>query len=133
MVVPHVGRKVAKRPESSLCIPMLEISQDIVLSEKEARCSRAHVDYYFVFKRGKNKNLYWNCLVFAVRSTRNVSKQLIKEVCYGEGVGCGETSHRTAFYIALPFDACERIACSKGKTLYYKLFNLESLALRLIS
>lgn len=82
MVAPHVGHKVARRPESSVCTPMEEISQGILLSEKETRCSMAHVDDYFVFKRGKNKNIYWNWLV-----SSNVPKQLTKVVCYGEGVG----------------------------------------------
>lgn len=86
MVAPHMGCKVARRPESSVCTPMEEISQGILLSEKEARCSTAHVDDYFVFKRGKNKNTYWNWLV-----SSNVPKQLTKVVCYGEGVGWGDS------------------------------------------
>lgn len=57
----------------------------ILQSEKEARYKTARVDYCFMFKKGREKNIHWNFLWFALGSTEKVSKQLVTLVFLSRG------------------------------------------------
>ena len=110
------GMLASLKREKALYGPTGEISQHIMLSEKPARYTPAHVEYYFVLKKGNNTNIYWNFLAFALGSTENVLKQLLKLAFFSRGQGRGHPGGRVqGRLIVFIFDACECITCSEKK------------------